>query len=448
MTAPASSNRAAFFYGLPNLTTALAMTPLVTFIPAYYAGDFGMPLALVGALLFAARLMDIVTEPLVGVLSDNTPSRFGRRKFWIGLGVPLLMLGIWMVFAPPVRVTPLYAIFWIALTFTAFNLVDTPYKAWGAELSRTYTGRTRLAGAREAFGLASSMLALAIIFVLQRTGHAETKELLLWLAVVFVAAMPVLYGLSFWRTPEPAVERLARPKSNLREGAAALFGNKPFLMLSVGLGVLLAGAMIGASLHLIVMESVFDARDLFSIILVGENIAGLSTIPLWMWLAKRIGKHRALAIGAAGMALLSAPIPLIPHDQPWLYAACIIVRGASGGALALLVGSMLADVVDLDKVRTGRERTALYYGMAGTISKVGVAVGILVGTVLPSAFGFEPSAVQNSDRALFALLATYAWIPMIIMACAAPFFWFYPLTEKVQEALRTQIESHAEPKEA
>jgi Na+/melibiose symporter-like transporter len=187
---------------------------------------------------------------------------------------------------------------------------------------------------------------------------------------------------------------------------------------------------------------------LCSIILVGENIAGLSTIPLWMWLAKRIGKHKALAIGAGGMALLSAPIPLIPHDQPWLYAACIIVRGASGGALALLVGAMLADVVDLDKVRTGRERTALYYGMAGTISKVGVAVGILVGTALPSAFGFEPSAVENSDRALFALLATYAWIPMVIMACAAPFFWFYPLTEKVQKALRSEIESNVEAKEA
>ena len=146
MTETTAPRRVALFYGLPNITTALALTPLVTFIPAYYAGDFGMPLALVGTILFAARLMDIITEPLTGFLSDNTRSRFGRRKVWIGIGVPVLMLGIWMVFAPPVAVTPAYAIFWIAVTFTAFNIVDNPYRAWGAELSRTYAGRIRIAG--------------------------------------------------------------------------------------------------------------------------------------------------------------------------------------------------------------------------------------------------------------------------------------------------------------
>lgn len=436
-----SPAQTAFFYGLPNLTTALAMTPLLTFIPSFYAADFGMPLALVGTILFAARLMDVVSEPLTGALSDATRSRFGRRKLWIAVGVPLLMLGIWMVFAPPVEVTPAYAILWIAVTFTAFNIVDNPYRAWGAELSRTYSGRTRVAGFREAFGMASSMLALALIFVLQRTGFGETREMLLVLAIGFVAAMPVLYGLAFWRVPEPPPETLRREPVRFVEGTRALFGNRAFLTLSLGLAVLLGGATIGASLHLIVMESVFDARDMFSIILVGENIAGLSTIPFWMWLAKRWGKHRALALGAAGMALLSAPIPLIPHDQPWMYAACIIVRGAAGGALGLLVGSMLADVVDLDKVTTGRERTALFYGMSGTIAKLGVAVGILIGTVLPSVFGFEPSAATHAPRELFMLLVTYAWVPMIIMACAAPFFWFYPLTEARQVALRSEIEA-------
>jgi Na+/melibiose symporter-like transporter len=433
--------RVAVFYGLPNLTTALAMTPLVTFIPSFYAADFGMPLALVGTILFAARLMDMVSEPLTGILSDATRSRFGRRKPWIAVGVPLLMLGIWMVFAPPVKVTPAYAIFWIAVTFTAFNIVDNPYRAWGAELSRTYSGRTRIAGAREAFGLASSMLALALIFVLQRIGLGETRDMLMVLAIIFVAAMPILYGLSFWQVPTPPAEVLESRPASFVEGVRALFGNRAFLTLSLGLAVLLGGATIGASLHLIVMESVFDARDLFSVILVGENIAGLSSIPVWMWLAKRIGKHRALALGAAGMALLSAPIPLIPHDQPWLYAACIILRGAAGGALGLLVGSMLADVVDIDKVTTGRERTALYYGISGTIAKLGVALGILIGTVLPSMFGFEPSATDHSSRELFMLMVTYAWIPMVIMACATPFFWFYPLTEARQVALRSEIEA-------
>lgn len=439
--AESQENRTAFLYSLPNITTALAMTPLVTFIPAYYSGEFGMPLALVGAILSTARLLDIFTEPLVGVLSDNTRSRFGRRKLWIGTGVPFLMLGIWMVFAPPVKVDPVYAIFWIGLTFAAFNLVDTPYKAWGAELSRSYAGRTRIAAWRETFGVASSMLALALIFVLQRTGHGDTKEMLFWMAVLFVGAMPVLYGIAFRLVPEPAVEAQPGPKASLREGFLVILRNAPFLFLTAGFAVFLTGAAIGASLHLIVMEKVFGARDLFPIILIGENIAGLLAIPFWMWMARRIGKHRALALGALGMALLSAPIPLIPHDMGYLYGACIVIRGAFGGALGLLIGSMIADVVDHDKAQTGRERTALYYGLVATLSKVGLSFGILLGTVVPSVFGFETSIVENSDSAMFALLATYAWIPMAIMGCSAPLFWFYPLSETVQKDLRARIES-------
>jgi Na+/melibiose symporter-like transporter len=398
----------------------------------------------VGTILAVARLSDIFTEPLTGIISDNTRSRFGRRKLWMGLGIPVLMLGIWRVFAPPVEVTPAYAALWIAVTFAAFNFVDNPYRAWGAELSHSYAGRTRLAGWREGFGIASSMTALAVIAVLQRSGLGDTREMLFVLAAIFLVAMPVLYGLAFLKVPEAPPEVLERPKASLKDGLAALFGNRPFLMLAAGVGVLLAGAMIGASLHLIVMEKVFNARHLFPYILIGENVAGLLALPFWMWLSKRIGKHRALAMGTAGIALLSAPIPLIPHDQPLLYAACIVARGATQSALAMLVTSMLADVVDLDKLRTGRERTALYYGMVGTFSKIGVAAGILIGTTLPAAFGFETSTIQNSERALFALLATYAWIPMVIVGCATPFFWFYPLTEAVQKDLRSKIDALAD----
>ncbi|MGQ7400962.1 MFS transporter, partial [Streptococcus suis] len=92
-------------------------------IPSFYALK-GLSLGLVGGILFLTRMTDIVTEPLIGVLSDRTRTRFGRRKPWIVAGLPFLMLGIWMVFAPPFRVTPGYAIFWIAVTYVSFNMVD------------------------------------------------------------------------------------------------------------------------------------------------------------------------------------------------------------------------------------------------------------------------------------------------------------------------------------
>jgi GPH family glycoside/pentoside/hexuronide:cation symporter len=134
---PSADDRVAIVYALPFLAHALAMTPLITFIPAFYSGEHGLPLALVGAIIFGARLLDIVVEPTVGILSDRTRTPWGRRKPWIVAGLPLLMLGCWMVFAPPVKVDAAYAALWITVTFIAFNVLDTPYKAWGAELSKT-----------------------------------------------------------------------------------------------------------------------------------------------------------------------------------------------------------------------------------------------------------------------------------------------------------------------
>jgi glycoside/pentoside/hexuronide:cation symporter, GPH family len=431
-------DRQSLLYAIPYLTHALAMTPLITFIPSFYADAHGLPLALVGAILFFTRLTDIVTEPAIGILSDRTRSRFGRRKPWIVVGLPFLMLGIWMVFAPPFKVTPLYAVFWIAVTYIAFNMVDTPYKAWGAELSKSYSGRTRVAGWREGFGIASSMSALALIFVLQSQGMGSTADLMFWLGTSFVVLMPLLFAVGLMFVPEPKVEVISVPPVSLREAGAVLIGNKPFMWLLGGLIVLMGGAIIGASLHLIVMEKVFNAKHLFPLILAGENIAGLLSLPFWLWLSKRIGKHRALAFGTLGMAVLSFPIPLIDHDRPDLYAACIIIRGFAGGALGILVSAMIADVVDLDTLKTGKARNGLYFALVGTLSKFGLALGALVGTSIPALAGFAMTG-PNSDAAIFSLMVTYAWIPMLIMGLATPFFWFYPLTEAVQRDLRGQI---------
>ncbi len=433
-------DRQSFLYAVPYLTHALAMTPLITFIPSFYADAHGLSLALVGAILFFTRLTDIITEPLIGILSDRTKSKYGRRKPWIVAGLPFLMLGIWMVFAPPFKVTAAYAIFWIAVTYIAFNVVDTPYKAWGAELSKSYSGRTRVAGWREGFGIASSMSALALIFFLQSQGMGSTADLMFWLGTSFVVLMPILFAVGLVFVAEPDVEVVTVPPVSFREATAVLFSNKPFMRLLGGLIVLMAGAIIGASLHLIVMEKVFNAKHLFPIILAGENIAGLLSLPFWLWLSKRIGKHRALAIGTLSMALLSFPIPLIDHDRPDLYAACIIIRGFAGGALGILVSAMIADVVDLDTLKTGKARNGLYFALVGTLSKFGLAFGALIGTSIPALAGFAMTG-PNTDAAIFSLMATYAWLPMLIMGLATPFFWFYPLTEAVQRDLRAQIDA-------
>ncbi len=153
-----------------------------------------------------------------------------------------------------------------------------------------------------------------------------------------------------------------------------------------------------------------------------------------------------MAIGVMWMAVWSAPIPLLKPDDDMLYAACIVIRGFGGGALAVLIGAMIADVVDIDTLKTGQARNGLYFAMVGMLGKIGIAFGALVGTTLPTLFGFQTANAVNSPEALFALLVTYAWVPMVIMGLAAPFFWFYPLTEQEQKRLRSEIERKLQTK--
>ncbi len=415
-------------YGAPYLAKAFLFTPMLAFVPSFYAADHGLSLALLGTVIFLTRISDVVTDPLVGILSDRTRTRWGRRKVYILGGLPLLIVATWMVLVPPGAVDIWYAAIWMTLLYLGFTLVDIPYRAWGAELVAGYNSRTRIVAWREAFGMASSLAALALIVAAPSLGLGSTAETLRMLATVFTALLVPLILLTVWLVPEPAITQPAeRPVAGLRQQWHLLKGNRPFLWLMGGVIVLLSGGIIGASLHLIVMESYFGIRSWFPFILGGESIAGMASAPFWVWLSRRIGKHRALAAGTLAMGLLSAPIPLLSPDDHYVYAALIIIRGFAGGALAILVASMLADVIDVDTVASGDARGGFFFALMSMVGKLGIAVGSLVGLALPALFGFDAASKDNSDAALDALIMTYAWIPMVIMTSTSWFFIKYPL---------------------
>ncbi len=104
-TAPAASSgivgrwRLAL-YGAVNLPTSVVGLPIALYIPAFYSENLGLSLVAVGALIALSRLTDVVTDPLIGILSDRWHTRFGRRKPWMAFGTPLKLLSLWMLFVP------------------------------------------------------------------------------------------------------------------------------------------------------------------------------------------------------------------------------------------------------------------------------------------------------------------------------------------------------------
>ena len=132
-----------FFYGLTDLPIAMSLFPVMVFIPRFYASDMGVPLVLLGTILFFVRWSDVITDPLMGYISDHTRSRFGRRKIWIVLSTPLMMLSVYQLFLPPQGAGALHLALWSVLLSIAITMMLIPYYAWGAGLLKLYLFRRR-----------------------------------------------------------------------------------------------------------------------------------------------------------------------------------------------------------------------------------------------------------------------------------------------------------------
>ena len=166
-------------HGSIGMPLAIIGYPLVVYLPPFYAQEVGLNMALMALVLVVARLSDVITDPLIGTLSDRWRTRFGRRKPWLVMGVPLMLAGTVMIFMPPDGIGIGHLLFWTMLMYLGWTMVTLPYGAWGAELSTVYHQRSRVVASREGFvliGLFLAALAPALVQALGarfQAGHTD-----------------------------------------------------------------------------------------------------------------------------------------------------------------------------------------------------------------------------------------------------------------------------------
>ena len=428
-------------YGLANLPTSIVGLPIALYIPAFYSADLGLSLAAVGVLLTLSRLTDVVTDPAIGILSDRWRTRFGRRKPWIVLGTPLMMLSLWKLFVPPEGVGMLYLFGWISALYLSFTLVDLPYRAWGAELSKDYRERSRVTGWREGFGyiglIASLSIPLYVAFGLDMPGP---RNALYAIAVVVLFALPIFMTPMLGLVKEPIPESIDRTKLDWRRGLRVVWRNGSFRRLVICFAFFIAAISMTASLSFFfvrhVMEEPFDRYAVFVLV---YYVSSTLAIPIWLRISDRLGKHKTVVLGIIWLSLWSAPIPLLGPGDYWTFFFVMIMKGSSIGSLIFLPASMAADIVDLDTLRTGEQRTGLYFSIWGMVNKGAAALGVLIATTSAAWFGFEPALDANTASAKLAVACLYSLIPACLALVAVPLLWNYPLDEARQRRMRDRI---------
>ena len=430
---PGLSNRILVAYGLPGLPLAVLGLPLFIYLPTFYAETVGIELATIGLALLIARLWDMVTDPVIGVLSDRTRSRFGRRRPWMVGALPLLCLSIWFLFVPPAGAGVGHLLIWSIALYLAWTMFQLTHAAWGAELSSDYHQRSRITGTREALVIVGTLLAAAAPVLLAGKDGQEAglAAVLRAVAIGLIIGLPLASLLAAALVPDPPVaappsfiaSRARAWRERMVEGTRAMKENRAFARLI--LAYFLNGIANGlpATLFLLFVGHVLVLPDKAGALLFIYFACAILGIPLWVWLSGRLDKHRAWLIAMAGNCLIFAWAPFLAAGDYMPFLAICVLSGLCLGADLALPPSMQADVVDLDRAGEaeggGGPRTGLYFALWGMATKL--ALALAVGITFPALdlAGFDASdgAVNDEDR-LLVLALLYGALPIVFKIAA------------------------------
>jgi glycoside/pentoside/hexuronide:cation symporter, GPH family len=411
-------------YSVFSVPLAMAALPVYVHVPKLYAGELGMPLALIGAILLAARLLDALQDPLLGYLSDRCARLPLGRSLPIILGLPLFGAGFVGLFHPPQASQIGLALWLIAnllIVYIGFSAASISYFAMGADLSDDYHERTRVTATRSAFGLLGVLLAAAAPGLL---GSDEASGLALF-SILFV---PVLIGAAFLtlrHTPRPVFA--AAPNATLRTILLPLRHTNFRWLMGVFILSGIAGAIPG-TLILFFVEDIVQRPDLAGVFLALYFVFGALGMPIWIAASRRLGKRNAW-IGGMFLAVLAFVWAyfLRAGDVVPFSVVCALSGIAYGAELAI-PPSMLADMVDEEAGRERQRPDGVYFGLWQMIEKFNLAAAAGIALPLLAWSGYEPGAVQQQAGSL---AAVYALLPCAVKLGAAALLWAAPLDHPV-----------------
>jgi GPH family glycoside/pentoside/hexuronide:cation symporter len=453
--APTLPLRTRLAYGVPNFGLALVGVPLLVYLPRFYSDVVGISVAWLGVVFVAGRIIDAVTDPVMGVLSDRSRFAAGRRRPWILWGcLPLALLSV-ALYVPPQGLSPTVATVWASLVilgwFLAYTVVNVPYRALGPELSDDYDERTALFSIREGLlvvGTAVAAVGPGVVGLVLGLGdpssgpsHGEDERQRFAAYAAFAAPMLVITCLTCGlRVRERFVAQAGPPTpvvsvtTQLRQA----FANRPFVILLSAFVVIALGSSLPAVLISYFATYWLGAEHLLPVFLLIYFGVGMACLPGWVWLSRRRGKQltwlTAMAVNAGFFALVS----LVGAGDVLAYGCLVACSGIGGVAVIAMPYAMQADVIDHDELLTGERREGLYGGLWSIAEKTAAGVGLGVSLLALDVVGYVPNQPQT-PLVLDVLRLLYIGVPCVCTAVGFSIALRYPLDRAAVRAIAAKL---------
>ena len=436
----------------------------------------GMNPALVGLLGAIPRLMDALTDPIMGYISDNTKTRWGRRRPYMFVGaiaVGIIFMLLWQL--PDGKSESFYYWYFLIgslLFYLAYTVFATPWVAIGYEMTPDYHERTRLMGVQNFIGQLAYFVPPWLLVVMQHDAlfdnmvdGAAGVSIMIGVFVISVGVLPAIFlrerlqdhklveaNTLAAKTPvhkEPAMVVLASRLVDFFKGFGAALSFVPFLKLCIATFLVFNGFILISSFQVyVVIYYVFEGDKELGAQYAGyigtlSTLSTFAVIAFVTWLSTQIGKRRAFAVATLlSMIGYASKWFCYTPDAPWLtlIPAPLIAFGLGG--LFTLMPSMMADVVDYDELKTGERREGMYGSIYWWVVKLGMAVALAGGGFLLNATGFDVELDgAQSEQTIFLLRLFDATIPAIASGFAIWAVASFSISQKRAMEIREELEA-------
>ena len=433
-------------FGAPAFAGAAMAIPLAIHLTIFYSDVILVPLGVIALAKSLGRAFDALTDPLMGWITDRTRTRWGRRRPWIAIGAPGAALAFLAMFAPPESFGPAAAGAWLGAMYIVYSIFQTiyqiPHYGLGAELTLDYRERNSVFSWEQAFSVAGTLFASAVPGLL--AAQLGARRGYFWFASVFgVLLVGLMWNLA-WRVRERE-DFSARAPNPLVPGVRRVLRNRAFrLLLAVYLVGALTGAIPGTLMPYFVtyvLRPEGKPLNWISLFLFLYFGTGLLCLPLWVWLANRIGKKATWLFSFISGGTGSLALFFVPEGAVWLFGAILVWAGSSFAARLFLGPSIQADVIDYDELLTGKRREAQYGGLWSITTKFAVIPSLTIPLAVLATIGYEPN-VEQSDQVKLAIRSIFALAPAATALIAFGFACFFPITQAVHGEIRAGIEAH------
>lgn len=427
-------------FSLISVPIAGAGLPLALYLPAYYAQQGGLGLTLVGLVFMACRCWDTFSDPMVGVLSDRTRTRFGQRRPWIAVGGVLFAIATIALFWPPARPGPIYLGGALFVFYLGWTMIQIPVSAWSASFSSRYHERSRVITYVQTLHATGLLMVLIIpAFIDQLGGGGSHAKMMAMGGFILAALVPGLAGALF-TLPEAKAPPSVVPRATMGDALKVIFSDGLLLRVLGSDFAVTLGQTIRTSLFVFFVVTYMGLPKWGALLFLLQFVFGVFAGPIWLRVGYRVGKNRTVVVAELLQSAINFGLLLVTPGQFPLLIALTVTQGFAQGSGNLMLRSIVADLVDRQRLITGHERSGLLFSVFSLSGKAATAAGVGLALPLVAFLGFKPGAVNTPD-ALLGLKLVFALGPALSHLVSAGLIVGFPFDERRHLEVRRALDA-------